>query len=223
MAEDRSQGWPPWHLDLQPLFLHHTMNTLVLEPEISLKLATLYARMEAAYDGVARAMGFSCAGCPDNCCDSYFLHYTYVEWAYLWEGLAGLPEEQQEAVRQRAVRAVAQSRQAIISGGDHAHPMCPLNEQGRCSLYAHRLMICRLHGVPATMTRPDGRSLSFPGCFRCQDLPAGASAQATLDRTDFYQQMVDLEKTLLGPRRGLLPRVKMTLAQMLVAGPPSLS
>jgi hypothetical protein len=52
------------------------------------KLAALYERMGRAYETSAQSIGLSCAGCPDNCCTSFFQHHTYVEWAYLWKGLA---------------------------------------------------------------------------------------------------------------------------------------
>ena len=55
------------------------------------KLAALYTRMADAYADAAGRIGLSCAGCADNCCHSYFQHHTYVEWAYLWQGLTRCP------------------------------------------------------------------------------------------------------------------------------------
>ncbi len=63
------------------------MSELTLKPELSRKIAEIYQAMAAEYDIVAQQIPLTCEGCPDNCCDSYFQHYTYVEWAYLWEGL----------------------------------------------------------------------------------------------------------------------------------------
>ncbi|PKN45763.1 MAG: hypothetical protein CVU58_08235, partial [Deltaproteobacteria bacterium HGW-Deltaproteobacteria-16] len=57
------------------------MEAPILQPELAAKIANLYSRMEQAYDLVARQLDFTCDGCPDNCCDSYFLHHTHVEWA----------------------------------------------------------------------------------------------------------------------------------------------
>jgi hypothetical protein len=98
--------------------------------------------------------------------------------------------------------------------------MCPLNESGLCRLYAHRLMICRMHGVPSSLTLPDGRRLSFPGCFRCQEILGKPEGLPTVDRTALYRELAALEAELLGPRKNLRPKVKMTIAQMIVQGPP---
>ncbi|MDH5297524.1 MAG: hypothetical protein OEV91_00710 [Desulfobulbaceae bacterium] len=192
-----------------------------LPADIAAKLADLYARMVEAYDRVAKQLDFTCEGCPDNCCDSFFHHHTYVEWAYLWEGVHGLPEEQQQELVARAERHVEASETAM-GRGERPQVMCPLNDHGLCSLYRHRLMICRMHGVPSSLTRPDGKTLHFPGCFRCQELTVGRNDLPVVDRTSFYRELVDLEIAFLGPRRHILPKVSMTLARMLTAGPPTL-
>jgi len=195
---------------------------MVLGPEISKKIAELYARMEEAYDEVAQALAFSCEGCPDNCCDSFFLHHTYVEWAYLWEGLNSLPQERLAELTERAAHYVTES-EIMLARGERPVVMCPLNDNGLCSVYSHRLMICRMHGVPSSLTRPDGKKLQFPGCFRCQEMVGDREDVPTVDRTDMYKELVALETALLGARRHILPRVKLTIAQMIVKGPPGLS
>jgi cell division protein YceG involved in septum cleavage len=50
-----------------------------------------------------------------------------------------------------------QVRQALARE-ERPQLMCPLNEEGRCSLYLHRLMICRMHGVPSSLTFPNGQT-----------------------------------------------------------------
>jgi len=183
------------------------------------QLATVYEDMEKAYKQVAVLLDFSCEGCPDNCCDSFFLHYTYIEWCYLWEGFSALPQDKQAQYRDRARKYIRNSEQAFAKGKEPAE-MCPINENGRCSLYKHRLMICRLHGIPASMTSPNGQSKKFPGCFRCQELTEGQTSLPTMDRTKFFRTMVQLEQALLANQPQKLPRGKMTLAEMLVKGPP---
>jgi len=118
---------------------------------------------------VARQLRFGCSGCPDNCCDSYFLHHTSIEWAYLWQGMRQLSPEQQREILHRAA-GVVRVCQEELTHGRRPVVMCPLNEHGLCVLYPYRLLVCRTHGVPAVMTRPDGKRLSFPGCFRCQEV-----------------------------------------------------
>jgi hypothetical protein len=202
------------------------MKELTLPPELSCEIREIYDSMVTAYDEVARAVTLTCDGCPDNCCDSYFLHYTYSEWAYLWQGLRALGDEQLDRILGRARDYVAQSRMQI-SRGERPTIMCPLNEAGRCTLYAHRLMICRTHGVPATLTRPDHQLLRFPGCFRCQEIVGQRFAVETdapaMDRTILYRRLAQLEARLLGNRRDLYPKIKMTIAEMIVNGPPKRS
>ena len=192
-----------------------------LPAEFSGRVAELYRAMEAAYDEVAADLGFSCGGCPDNCCDSFFLHHTYTEWAYLWQGLHTLSASQLQHVRDKS-RAWVMAAEEAIARGERPAMMCPLNSGGRCTLYPYRLMICRLHGVPAAFTRPDGKRVEFPGCFRCQEQLVGEKAAVVLDRTEFFRRLVELEMRLLGARRGTLPKVKMTIAQMIVQGAPPL-
>jgi hypothetical protein len=84
------------------------------------------------------------------------------------------------------------------------------------------MMICRLHGVPATFIRPDGQQIHSPGCFRYQEHISTENSPTPLDRTRFFQRLVNLEIEMLGSRRMTAPKVKLTIAQMIVKGPPIL-
>jgi len=194
---------------------------IMLTPEFAKQVADLYSDMETAYDRAAKNLVFSCSGCPDNCCDSFFLHYTYTEWAYLWHGLKTLNEKQLEAITEKATRYVIES-EASLAKGERPVIMCPLNTEGLCALYLYRLMICRLHGVPATFIRPDGQQIHSPGCFRYQENISTENSPAPLDRTQFFKRLVNLELELLGNKRRSAPKVKLTIAQMIVKGPPKL-
>ncbi|HHL34301.1 MAG TPA: hypothetical protein ENJ30_08070 [Desulfobulbaceae bacterium] len=200
-------------------------NEIVLSPELSRELADIYAAMQSGYDELAAEVGLTCRGCPDNCCDSYFLHHTYCEWAYLWQGLRELEEEQRATIVERAETYVEESR-AQLARHERPQIMCPLNMDGLCGLYKNRMLVCRMHGIPATMTRPDGQSMRFPGCFRCQEVVkeryAGLDDAPAMDRTLLFQKMVTVESRLLGDKRHLMPRVKLTIADMIVQGPPTL-
>ena len=195
--------------------------SLVLSSELAAQLAALYQEMEAAYDAVASQLGFSCQGCPDNCCDSHFQHHTYIEWSYLWQGLRSLDADTLEAVERRA-RTCLLDCERQLARGQRPQAMCPLNVEGLCSLYSHRLMICRLHGVPGRLTLPDGRVEEFGGCHRCRDLELAASSSAVLDRTPFLHRLAALEKELLLGLGRPVPRVRLTIAQMIVRGEPYL-
>lgn len=191
----------------------------ILSPELAARVADLYRRMEAVYEQVARQLDFSCSGCPDNCCDSYFLHHTRLEWAYLWQGLRLLPAAQLAAIGQRAEEYQERAGEELAAGRRPAL-LCPLNEDGLCGVYRHRLMICRLHGVPASLTFPDGRSQSFPGCFRCQELTAGRPAVPIMERASLLRELALLEQGYNPGGSAPGRRIKMTIAEMIIAGPP---
>jgi hypothetical protein len=94
--------------------------------------------------------------------------------------------------------------------------MCPLNREGRCGLHSHRLMICRLHGVPHELCFPDGTVSRGQGCpvftgrFPDRDYIA-------FDRTPFYRKMSALEQEFR-KATGLDRKFKMTIAQMIAHG-----
>ena len=167
----------------------------------------LLGDMDRAYAAAAAGYGFQCRGCEDNCCRSLFYHHTALEYGYLAEGFAELPQPVRTAIRQRAATASAET-----AGPDR--PMCPLNIDQRCSLYPHRPMICRLHGIPHELHPPGNPSAGGPGCDAftrsCGHRPA-----APLDRTPLYRRMALLEQ---GLRRsaGLTRKFKATVAEMIL-------
>lgn len=191
------------------------------------RLAELYADMERAYAETASAAGLTCAGCEDNCCLTHFQHHTHVEWAYLWKGMLALPEARRAEYLRRARDVVAQC-EAARAAGVVPRVMCPVNDEGLCGLYAHRLMICRMHGTRNVLLRPDGQRQLFRGCHRFCGLTDGQPDEAvpTLDRTPFYRRLAELEMEhcARGAAKGgasrVSPRVSLTLAEMLVYGPP---
>ncbi|MGE4292070.1 MAG: hypothetical protein AB7E32_07665 [Desulfovibrio sp.] len=183
------------------------------------KLAALYKRMADAYADAASRTGLSCADCEDNCCTSYFQHHTYMEWAYLWQGMAALPQNRRSDYLARAEDYVVRARQAL-DAGERPRIMCPLNDGGLCGVYEHRLMICRMHGVPNVLVKPNGQRVQFAGCFRSQALTREHGEVFVLDRTPLYRDLARLEMDFLGSRLRSLPRVDLTLAEMLLAGPP---
>ena len=202
------------------------MTELRIPENLIRELEEIYQGLEKDYEVVAHQLSFSCKNCPDNCCDSYFLHHTYVEWAYLWLGFEQLDSDTQQVILQRASTALLACEKALRRQ-ERPQVMCPLNDGGLCILYTHRLLVCRTHGVPASMTRPDGRKLTFPGCFRCQDIVDSfgeriANSVPTAERTPYLQRLAALEGALLKGDRQCHPKVGLTISQMLVKGPPVL-
>lgn len=186
------------------------------------KLDALYGRMAAVYAETSAKIGLSCEDCEENCCTSYFQHHTYVEWAYLWQGLNKLSEAKRNEYISRSEDYVRNAK-AMLDNGMRPKIMCPLNDDGLCGVYKHRLMICRMHGVVNTLRQPNGRQLSFPGCFKCQDLTEGMESVPVVDRTPLYKELVGLEMGLLGNKIRTMPKVDLTLAEMIVMGPPNLN
>ncbi|WP_420208810.1 hypothetical protein [Candidatus Electronema sp. JC] len=199
------------------------MPELTLPLELADELAEIYAKLEEDYRRVAGQISLGCEDCLDNCCDSWFFHHTYCEWAWLWQGLRQLEAEALARIVRRAEDYLRQS-QAQLAAGQRPQLICPLNDNGLCGLYEHRLLVCRMHGVPAVLTRPDGQHLRFPGCFRCQEIVRGRyaseDAAPAMDRTQLFTRLADVETRLLGGSRQRFPKVKKTIAEMIALGPP---
>lgn len=175
-------------------------------------LARLFAAMDADYERAALAHGFVCRGCDDNCCRTRFYHHTLVEYLYLRQGLNALAADERGPIAARAAQVAAS-----MAAAPPEPVMCPLNAQGRCLLYAHRPMICRLHGIPHLLRRPDSRRQEGPGCGDF-DRQCGASAQPLLDRTPLYSALAELERELRR-RLGFGAKIRMTIAQMVIEKP----
>ncbi|MGL1930401.1 MAG: hypothetical protein OCC45_01430 [Desulfotalea sp.] len=189
------------------------------------RIEYIYEELEAAYDGVAKQLDFTCKGCSDNCCDSYFMHHTYVEWAYLHLGFSKLPEERQKQVYDRCKEYVKSCKEAKEKD-ERPQVMCPLNDDGLCSLYHNRLLVCRTHGVPAIMRFPNGQARHFMGCFRCQEIIEERYARNDhaphVERTPHLAKLIAIENELCNGDRDSLPKIKMTIAEMIVAGAPNI-
>jgi len=198
------------------------MREIQLSSAHVIELEDIYEGLQAQYEKIAADLEFTCSGCPDNCCDSYFQHHTYIEWAYLWQGMRKLSDERRDELIARSSKWQEECNSALAAG-ERPQVMCPLNDDGLCSLYHHRLLVCRTHGVPAAITRPDGQRLQFPGCFRCQELvEQRGGTDLEVERTPYLRRLAMLENMLLENKRHLYPRVRMTIADMIVQGPPAL-
>lgn len=192
--------------------MHNLRMPMKIPADLEVEVSQLFVKMDAAYARTADKTGFVCNGCEDNCCRTRFYHHTLMELLYLRSGLSALPPGIQGRVKEQAVEVCRQTA-AMERRGAMVRIMCPLNAQGHCLIYAHRPMICRLHGIPHDLRRPDGRMLAGPGCdeFYAQ---CGSSDQDHLDRTPLYTAMADLERRLRD-RLGFNRKIKLTVAQMI--------
>jgi len=190
------------------------MNTLKNTHKMVMeKLTRIFLQMDQAYDAAARSHGFVCRGCEDNCCLTRFYHHTLVEYQFLRTGLMNLPEATRSRIRQMAT-GVVQDMNAAGEQNEPLNIMCPLNQEGRCILYSYRPMICRLHGIPHQLRRPDGQRQVGPGCddFERQ---CGSSCRPILDRTTLYIELAGIEKELRR-QTGFNQKIKMTIAEMII-------
>ncbi len=177
------------------------------------KTARLFDQMDQAYDAAARIHGFVCNGCRDNCCQTRFYHHTLVEYQYLKSGLENQSEGTRKRLRQTAADVVQKMNEADRQNRS-VKIMCPLNQEGRCTLYAYRPMICRLHGIPHQLRRPDGQRQMGPGCDDF-DRQCGPTNQPILDRTPLYMTLAALERELR-QKTGFNRKIRMTIAEMII-------
>ncbi len=184
------------------------------DPELvpfSEKLEQLFAKMDAAYDTAAKEHGFVCNGCDENCCKTLFYHHTFLEFFYLAQGLQPLDAETRKTLFTRAQKYVL--AQSDASSEKSFRKMCPLNREGRCQLYAHRPMICRLHGIPYLLGFGQAQK-EGPGCddFYQQTVKINPA----LDRTQLYQALALLEKKMRAHLNNS-SKIRLTIAEMIVA------
>ena len=177
-----------------------------------MKMNALYEEMERDYASVARHYGFSCQGCTDNCCTQRFFHYTLAEYRYLMEGLLMAEPALAGRIIDKARKVVEAYRSETPESGPQPL-MCPVNFDGLCSLYAHRPMICRLHGVPHRFRDPSGTETRGGGCERFDS--SHPQVDWTVNRTPHYNRLARIEREL---RAGLKfgENVQLTTAEMLV-------
>ncbi|MFO8048748.1 MAG: hypothetical protein R6U29_06925 [Desulfosudaceae bacterium] len=178
-----------------------------------IRLGQLYQKMDAAYDHLAERYGFSCEGCRDNCCRTRFYNHTWLEFYFLAEGLQKLAPESR-----RRIEARAEDNCRLIKAADQAgqlpREMCPLNIDGWCGLHEHRLMICRLHGIPYEFQPPGRDRVRGEGCS-VFSRRHGDQPYLPFDRTPFYSELAALENEFR-QAAGLTGKIKLTIAEMIL-------
>ncbi|UCD33378.1 MAG: hypothetical protein JSV38_05780 [Desulfobacterales bacterium] len=178
------------------------------------QLTHIFTSMDQAYQEAANYYHFLCTGCEDSCCFTRFYHYTLLEYFFILEGYQRLSHQQQVEIEQRA-KEVCRKTGAADKNKAPMRLMCPLNADGWCLAYDFRPMICRLHGIPHELHRPDGSVMQGKGCdaFYRQ---CAQKAPFVFDRTPFYRNMANLEQELR-TAVGITQKIKMSIAQMIVS------
>lgn len=180
-------------------------------------LDELRARADAAFGQVAQAhpAEVTCAPGCDDCCHAVF-DLTPMEALAIGRAFAALPREARRAARRRGDKAAKAFDQLVARAAksddrlaeySRARIACPLLEGGRCLLYAHRPITCRLYGVPVAIggaSRTCGRS----GFAQGRTYPSVDYGQINAR----LEQMSDQALRLLG---GGLPPMRLDMARAL--------
>lgn len=192
MSDDTTEGAPSATPDLRALVPDTLQEYLTLLEDVDAASAAVFA----AYPGE-----LACAPGCSECCRSRF-EVSLVEGLYLVLGVSLLPEAERTALIARARRAVDrldapdQRRRPDITSVTPSGflkdvdpvaarplmgPPCPvLDEQGACSLYRWRAVICRYHGPhwrhPADPSQLDHCYLNFKGLRASGEEPDPALA-----------------------------------------------
>jgi len=180
------------------------------------RLRVIFENMDQQYARAAAHYNFDCKGCRDNCCRTRFHHHTHIEYLFMLSGYRSLDLENRRVLKARAAR-ICHAGDEVIKDDGTIPPMCPLNMDDLCSLYAYRPMICRLHGIPHKLRKPGQNAVFRPGCITFDQVCAHKSYHR-FDRTGFYIEMAQLEKEYkaAAARTG---KIKMTIAEMIQSFP----
>ncbi len=176
------------------------------------ELYEIYRQIDERYQEVASIYGFSCEGCEDNCCQTVFYHYTLIEYFALLEGFDRLPQKQQEESLRRA-KAYIDQLNRYRQKETEIRLMCPLNQDGLCTVYQHRPLICRVHGLPGILRHPRKGRQVFEGCNRFQSLHQRRE-DLLIDRTPYFTRIATLESRLRTEMDYML-RFRKTVAEMI--------
>jgi Fe-S-cluster containining protein len=117
------------------------------------------------------------SGCSD-CCHQLF-QITEIEAAVISREMAELPEDLRQRLRDRSRPYLAARRQLIAAQGEQeawgqlpppgSRLACPALEDGACTIYEHRPLICRKFGIPLWNPDRPGRVYACALNFRDGD------------------------------------------------------
>lgn len=176
------------------------------------RIAEIFEAIDKAYLEAQRVYGFGCEGCADNCCVTKFHHHTLIEEMYLSEGFKRLGENKKKNIITSAENVV----QVHNTSAEDVRVMCPVNEDGRCVLYEHRPMICRIHGVPYEVFKKDMTVEYGMGCYRFITEKGKDPKGFKINRTRHYIELAMLEKEIR-ERQNFTGRYKKTTAEMILS------
>lgn len=171
--------------------------------ELAARVDAFFLRVEARHGAAMECR----SGCHDCCLPG--LSCTGVEARALREALLALPPEAQARLRARAA-------------GPPGDRCVLLDEEGRCSVYEARPMICRSHGVPVRVKDRRGLPLidACPRNFR-EGGPGALPPPDVLDQETLSTMLLALD-ALDAREQGRVAGERVTLRSLLDALPGSL-
>jgi hypothetical protein len=156
-------------------------------------LIDLYCRIDRVYSEFAHRVGLTCQGCDGvRCCTVDLTLHTSVEMHCLRLGYNALEPSVRAEVHKRCA-AIIEAKDDDPWGEAYRNAVCGLNVDGKCVLYGHRPMICRLAGIPHLIVRPDGSRIESGGCSFYETHISPLHPSERIDRTEFYRAMAQLE------------------------------
>jgi Fe-S-cluster containining protein len=144
-------------------------------------------------------------GC-DDCCRAVFL-VSAVEGFVIARAVKGLARRERRMIERQAAKAAVKYEVLFGPGAGRVDPEalsreridCPLLIDGRCAVYEHRPITCRVYGVP-TAIGGQGRTCPRSGFQTGKTYP-------TLNLDGFETRLDLISDPLVAPARGRpLPR-----------------
>lgn len=99
-----------------------------------------------------------CHGGCSACCEIGEYPFSWIEMGYLMEEFAGLPDEIKLKIKENILTLKNQKENFK---GERFEYRCPFLIDGLCSVYSHRGLTCRVHGL--AYLKKDG-TVNVPYC-----------------------------------------------------------
>lgn len=147
---------------LQLLCKIKVMITLEMIEDYKKYLALIEKKLLNKYFEAQKEYIFCKEGCS-GCCKSGEYPTSELELMYLMEGYQNLPPDLQAVIAQNSDKIKSHREQS----GEKLY-QCPFLINNKCSVYEHRLIICRTHGLMYYLPSEDGVIRNkIPAC--CND------------------------------------------------------
>lgn len=168
------------------------------------KYEQLAVQAEESFNNMQQSYG-DCVKCEvqcSDCCNAVFGLFP-VESAYLNNRFNELDQQAQKEITARVKdfeKTLTEMQEKIRECGDDAEKIneimalqrirCPLlNDQQKCSLYAHRPITCRVYGIPTVINgKPHA---CWKACFE------KGKAYPAFNLDGLYKELFELSKSLL--------------------------